>query len=60
MIVNFLIQIKPENVSISNELSTATFSFADDLPVGPAVFSMSFDGDINDNMVGLYRSKYTR
>lgn len=38
---------------------TATFVFDRELPVGPAIVEIAFDGILNDKLVGFYRSTYT-
>lgn len=53
-------KITPETTNISVENETAEFEFSQDLPVGvDNVLNISFTGEINDKMKGLYRSKYT-
>ncbi|MCU1362311.1 MAG: putative aminopeptidase [Acidimicrobiaceae bacterium] len=37
---------------------TVTFVFDRDLPPGPAVFEIAFDGVLNDKLVGFYRSTF--
>lgn len=37
---------------------TTTFSFESELPTGPAVLSIYYDGILNDKMSGFYRSSY--
>lgn len=36
----------------------ATFTFAQQIPVGPAVLEVEFEGEHNDHMNGFYRSQY--
>ena len=38
---------------------TATFVFDRELPTGPAIVEIAFDGFLNDKLVGFYRSTYT-
>eukprot|EP00928_Gymnodinium_smaydae_P013391 TRINITY_DN14887_c0_g2_i1.p1 TRINITY_DN14887_c0_g2~~TRINITY_DN14887_c0_g2_i1.p1 ORF type:complete len:888 (-),score=264.42 TRINITY_DN14887_c0_g2_i1:46-2709(-) len=38
---------------------TATFGFAEVLPVGTGILEVKFRGTLNDQMAGFYRSKYT-
>ncbi|MGC2169274.1 MAG: M1 family metallopeptidase, partial [Acidimicrobiales bacterium] len=38
---------------------TATFVFDRELPAGPAILEIAFDGFLNDKLVGFYRSTYT-
>ncbi|XP_078048992.1 puromycin-sensitive aminopeptidase isoform X1 [Augochlora pura] len=50
---------KKIDISIPDE--TITFIFNEKLPSGKSGYlSVEFDGEINDKMKGLYRSKYTR
>ncbi len=37
---------------------TVTFVFDRDLPAGPAIFEIAFDGVFNDQLVGFYRSTF--
>ena len=46
-------------VTFDSEHERATVSFPDELSVGSHVLSMSFDGVLNDLLVGFYRSTYT-
>jgi puromycin-sensitive aminopeptidase len=46
-------------VSFDAEHDRATISFRDELATGSYVLSMSFDGVLNDLLVGFYRSTYT-
>lgn len=50
-------------VPASTEISTANemviLTFDETLPIGTAKLSLSFDGELNDKMKGMYRSKYT-
>ncbi|KAF5280580.1 hypothetical protein FQR65_LT00331 [Abscondita terminalis] len=48
----------PSNVSISTENETAEFVFPQPLLPGNYSLEMSFTGEVNDKMKGLYRSKY--
>lgn len=52
-----------ELLPISTEISTANemaiVSFEEALPIGTAKLSVTFDGELNDKMKGMYRSKYT-
>ena len=38
---------------------TATFLFADNLPAGPATLEIAYTGQLNDLLVGFYRSTFT-
>jgi len=43
----------------SSEFQTATFTFDEALPLGPAVVDIAFTGILNDQLHGFYRSTYT-
>ena len=47
------------DLTIDEEFETATFSFDDVLPEGPAVVEIAFTGVLNDQLHGFYRSTYT-
>lgn len=49
---------KAAKVKLSSEDETAEFLFDDALALGVYNLSIDFDGEINDKMKGLYRSKY--
>lgn len=51
--------IIPATTNISIQDETVTFSFDDSIAPGSYTLSMSFKGELNDKMKGLYRSKYT-
>ncbi|KAK3888299.1 hypothetical protein Pcinc_007638 [Petrolisthes cinctipes] len=51
--------VKPSSTDISTTTETATLSFDRPLPAGTATLSLSFSGELNDKMKGMYRSKYT-
>ncbi|XP_043483664.1 puromycin-sensitive aminopeptidase-like [Leptopilina heterotoma] len=52
--------ISSKNISINNEEETVTIEFDEKLPPGRSGYiRLIFQGKINDNMKGLYRSKYT-
>ena len=42
----------------SEEYQTSTFTFAEVLPLGPAVLHVEFTGTLNDQLHGFYRSTY--
>jgi len=44
---------------LDNDYETATFVFERELPVGPAVVEIAFDGILNDQLRGFYRSTFT-
>ena len=47
------------DLTVDQEFETATFSFDDVLPQGPAVVEIAFTGILNDQLHGFYRSTYT-
>ena len=51
--------VAPVETSLDESDETATFRFADRLPVGPATLEVHFTGELNDKLRGFYRSKYT-
>jgi hypothetical protein len=42
---------------VDKETETCTFSFNNEVPVGPASLSVKFVGTLNDQLCGFYRSK---
>ena len=44
---------------LDDTYETVTFNFDRDVPVGPAVVEIAFDGILNDQLHGFYRSTYT-
>ncbi|ESO01139.1 hypothetical protein HELRODRAFT_175168 [Helobdella robusta] len=46
-------------VSFSKEDETVTFTFPEELKVGPGNIIINFLGELNDKLKGFYRSKYT-
>lgn len=48
----------PKTTSFSVDDETVTFTFAKPIAPGPYSLSMTFKGELNDKMKGLYRSKY--
>lgn len=46
-------------ITLNTDLETLTLVFPNVIPVGRALLSLEFTGEINDKMKGLYRSKYT-
>ncbi len=46
-------------LNVDEEFETASFSFDDKLPVGPAVVEIAFTGILNDQLHGFYRSTFT-
>lgn len=51
--------VEPSSVDISVVTETATLTFDRPIPAGTATLSLSFSGELNDKMKGMYRSKYT-
>jgi aminopeptidase N len=45
--------------TLDDTYETATFVFDRELPVGPAIVEIAFDGILNDQLHGFYRSTYT-
>ncbi len=41
------------------QYETASFTFAEELPLGDATLSIDFVGELNDKLTGFYRSSYT-
>ncbi|KAK5814475.1 peptidase family M1-domain-containing protein [Linnemannia elongata] len=46
------------STSFDEHRETTTFTFDQELPKGPAVFNILFQGILNDKMSGFYRSSY--
>jgi len=46
-------------IEFNTELETVTFTFSEALPTGTGVFTITFEGILNDQMAGFYRSKYS-
>lgn len=51
-------ELKATDISYDEKQETATFTFGDSLPVGKGNLHVEFDGKLNDEMCGFYRSKY--
>ncbi|KAG0214740.1 hypothetical protein BGX33_001857, partial [Mortierella sp. NVP41] len=49
---------KATSIDADDEKQVATFKFAQTLPQGLAVLKIDFDGKINNQMNGFYRSQY--
>ncbi|KAK8732636.1 hypothetical protein OTU49_006856 [Cherax quadricarinatus] len=49
----------PASTEISTSNEMVTLIFEETLPIGTAKLSVAFDGELNDKMKGIYRSKYT-
>jgi aminopeptidase N len=45
-------------MSYNTRLSTVSFTFPRDLPIGNGKLSIAFSGELNNQMSGFYRSKY--
>jgi len=50
--------MEAEEITLKVKDMTATFGFAEVLPVGDGVLEIKFRGILNDQMAGFYRSKY--
>ncbi|KAG0607531.1 hypothetical protein M758_8G035700 [Ceratodon purpureus] len=48
----------PKSVELHPEDEILVLSFDDDLPIGDAILGMEFQGTLNDQMRGFYRSSY--
>ncbi|XP_066249820.1 puromycin-sensitive aminopeptidase [Euwallacea similis] len=48
----------PKEIQLSHSEETATFKFDTHIAPGSYTLDVTFNGDINDKMKGLYRSKY--
>ncbi len=44
---------------LDDTYETVTFAFDREIPAGPAVIEIAFDGTLNDQLHGFYRSTYT-
>ncbi|XP_042203152.1 puromycin-sensitive aminopeptidase-like [Homarus americanus] len=49
----------PASTEISTTNEMVTLTFEETLPIGSAKLSVAFDGELNDKMKGMYRSRYT-
>ena len=49
----------PTETSFNEEYETVTFKFDKDVPSGEATLSIVFEGTLNDQLRGFYRSQYT-
>ncbi|KAG1651320.1 Puromycin-sensitive aminopeptidase [Nymphon striatum] len=54
----YVAEIAAENVLMLSKDEKATAKFSSPLPLGKGYLSMDFIGSLNDQMKGLYRSKY--
>lgn len=48
-----------KNIEIDEKAETVTFRFEEPIPIGPATLSVRFNGILNDQLRGFYRSQYT-
>uniref|UniRef100_A0A7S4F5X8 Aminopeptidase n=2 Tax=Chrysotila carterae TaxID=13221 RepID=A0A7S4F5X8_CHRCT len=46
------------NIALSEETSTVTFTFDKPLPLGNGKLSITYTGELNNQMAGFYRSSY--
>ena len=46
------------DISFDTKRETATLSFAESIPAGPASLKLVFSGQLNDKLRGFYRSQY--
>ena len=52
-------ELLPTSTEISTANEMAILTFEETLPIGTAKLSVAFNGELNDKMKGMYRSKYT-
>jgi puromycin-sensitive aminopeptidase len=50
--------IDSTNIDLDHEQETVTFSFNESLPIGEYTLVTEFDGTLNDQLKGFYRSQY--
>lgn len=51
-------ELKAKSISFDTALETVTFTFPEKLTVGKWNLAIQFKGELNDKMLGFYRSKY--
>jgi puromycin-sensitive aminopeptidase len=51
--------ITPRATTFDETAETATFEFEADIPAGRARLELKFTGELNDRLLGFYRSSYT-
>ena len=51
--------LTPSDTTFNIEEETATIEFDSTLPAGPARLELEFTGELNDRLLGFYRSRYT-
>ncbi len=51
--------LSAQSISLDEEMETATFAFGQDIPAGAASLYIRFNGTLNDQLRGFYRSQYT-
>lgn len=52
-------KIIPTNISYDKESQRVIFTLPSKLPIGKGLLTMDFEGILNDQMAGFYRTKYT-
>ena len=53
------VSLRSSEISYDETYETATYTFDEALPSGPAVLEIAFTGTLNDQLHGFYRSTYT-
>ena len=48
-----------QNIALDEEMETASFAFGQEIPPGNATLYIKFNGTLNDQLRGFYRSQYT-
>ena len=48
-----------QNIDLDEEMETASFAFDQEIPPGNATLYIKFNGTLNDQLRGFYRSQYT-
>ena len=51
--------LQSQNIALDEEMETATFDFGRTIPAGSATLYIRFNGTLNDQLRGFYRSQYT-
>ncbi len=51
--------LSAQSITLDEEMETATFAFGRDIPPGAASLYIRFNGTLNDQLRGFYRSQYT-
>ncbi len=51
--------LSAQSIALDEEMETATFDFGREIPAGSAALYIRFNGILNDQLRGFYRSQYT-